>query len=185
MTTGGQGYCRSMTLSRLIARPLLSSIFVVGPINALKNAESHAKKAEPITGPLVNAAQKAGVPVQHDPVMMVRLNAGLQILGAVGLMTGKFPRLSAAVLAGSIIPTTLAGHRFWEESDPAAKRTQQIQFFKNASLLGGLIIAAGDTDGKPGIAWRTSRAAKDVRREARQIAKSARQEARLAKAKIA
>lgn len=184
MHPADEGYCRSMTLSRLIARPLLSSIFVVGPLNALKNAEGHAKKAEPITGPLVKAAQKAGVPLQHDPVMLVRVNAGLQILGAVGLMTGKFPRLSAAVLAGSLIPTTLAGHRFWEESDPGAKRMHQLQFAKNLSLLGGLIIAAGDTDGKPGLAWRTGRAAKDVRREARQIAKSARQEARLAKAKI-
>ncbi|MEP9383732.1 DoxX family protein [Nocardioides sp. KR10-350] len=174
-----------MTLSRLIARPLMSSIFVVGPINALKNAEAHAKKAEPITGPLVQAAQKAGVPVQHDPKTMVRINAGVQLLGAVGLITGKFPRLSSALLAGSLVPTTLAGHRFWEESDPAAKKMQQIQFAKNLSLIGGLIIAAGDTEGKPGLAWRARRAAKDARREARHLAVSARQEAKLAKAKVA
>ena len=163
----------------------MSSIFVVGPLNALKNAEGHAKAAEPVTGPLVKAAQRAGLPVQHDPKTMVRVNAGIQLLGAVGLITGKFPRVSAALLAGSIVPTTLAGHRFWEESDPAAKKMQQIQFAKNLSLLGGLIIAAGDTDGKPGIAWRARRAAKDARREAKQIAASARREAKLAKAKVA
>lgn len=173
-----------MTLSRLLARPMLSSIFVVGSINALKNSEDHAKAAEPVTGPMVKAAQKAGVPIQHDPQMLVRVNAGLQLLGAVGLITGKFPRVSAALLAGTVVPTTLAGHRFWEESDPGAKKMQQIQFFKNLSILGGLIIAAGDTEGKPGLAWRASRAAKDARREARQFAKTARQEARMAKAKI-
>ena len=180
-----EGYCLPMTLSRLVARPLLSSIFLVGPINSFKNAEAVAKKAETVTGPVVNAAQKAGVPVPHDPVMMVRLNAAAQILGAVGLITGKFPRLSAALLAGTLVPTTLAGHRFWDEPDPATKKQQQVQFAKNLSLLGGLIIAAGDTDGKPGLAWRAGRATKDARRQARQLAKSARQEARLAKAKIA
>ena len=37
-------------------------------------------------------------------------------------------------------------------------------------MLGGLIIAAGDTEGQPGVAWRTRRAAKDARREARHLA---------------
>lgn len=185
MLDPAEGYCRSMTVSRLIARPLLSSVFIIGPLNALKNAETMAKKAEPVTGPMVKAAQKAGIPVQHDPVTIVRANAALQILGAIGLITGKLPRLSAAVLAGSLVPTTLAGHRFWDETDPATKKQHQLQFAKNLSILGGLVIAALDTEGRPGLPWRTGRAVKDVRREARQLARSARQEARLAKAKIA
>ncbi|MEX0429492.1 DoxX family protein [Nocardioides sp. DS6] len=174
-----------MTVSRLVARPLLSSIFLVGPITSYKNAEAVAKTAEPVTGPLVKAAQKAGLPVEHDPVTLVRINAVAQVLGALGLITGKFPRLSAALLAGTLVPTTLAGHRFWDEPDPASKKQQQVQFAKNLSLLGGLIIAAGDTDGKPGLAWRAGRAAKDARREAKQLALSARREAKLAKAKVA
>ncbi len=51
---------------------------------------------------------------------------------------------------------------------------QRIHFFKNASMLGGLLLAAVDTEGKPGVAWRARRAASDVRREARQLAKDAR-----------
>ena len=55
-----------------------------------------------------------------------------------------------------------------------------------AALSGydGLIIAAGDTDGKPGVVWRTRRVAKDARREAGHLAATARREARLAKAKV-
>lgn len=174
-----------MTVSRLIARPLMSSLFVLGPINALKNAEAHAKKAEPITGPMVSAAQRLGIPLSHDPKTLVRLNAVIQLVGAAGLLTGRFPRTSAAMLAASLVPTTLAGHRFWEESDPAAKHQQRIQFAKNLSLLGGLIIAAGDTEGRPGVAWRARRAAKDARHEARHFAATARREAKLAKAKVA
>ena len=169
-----------MTASRLIARPLLASIFVAGPVNALRNADGHAEKAKPVADRMVPVAQqvgqRVGVPVPTDAKTWVRINAGLQLLAALGLATGRAPRLSSVVLAGSLVPTTLAGHRFWEESDPAAKNGQRIQFFKNLSLLGGLVIAAGDTDGKPGVAWRARHAAKDARR-------TARQETRLLKAK--
>jgi uncharacterized membrane protein YphA (DoxX/SURF4 family) len=88
------------------------------------------------------------------------------------------------VLAATLVPTTAAGHRFWEEHDPTAKGQQRLHFFKNVSMLGGLLIAAGDTDGKPGVAWRTRRAAKDARREAKHLAASARREAKLAKAQL-
>jgi uncharacterized membrane protein YphA (DoxX/SURF4 family) len=169
-----------MTASRLVARPMLASIFVAGPVNALKNADGHAAKAKPVADRIVPVAEKlgqrVGVPVPTDAKTWVRINAGLQLAAAFGLATGRMPRLSSAVLAGSLVPTTLAGHRFWEESDPDAKRAQRIQFFKNLSLLGGLLIAAGDTDGKPGVAWRTRHAAKDARR-------AARHETRLLKAK--
>ena len=51
-------------------------------------------------------------------------------------------------------------------------------------MLGGLLLAAVDTEGKPGLAWRARRAAADVRREAKQVAKDARREAKLAKAQL-
>jgi putative oxidoreductase len=162
-----------MTVSRLIARPMLASIFVVGSAAALKNPSAAATKAEPVTSRLVPAIRKAGVPLPEDPETLVRLNAGVQIGAALALATGRLPRLSAAVLAASLAPTTLAGHRYWEAQDPAQKAQQRLHFFKNVSVLGGLVIAAGDTDGKPGVAWRARRAAKDARREARRLAKDA------------
>ncbi len=51
-------------------------------------------------------------------------------------------------------------------------------------MVGGVLIAAGDTEGQPGVAWRAKRAAKDARREAKHLAQSARQEARVAKASL-
>jgi len=92
-----------------------------------------------------------------DPEMVVKINAGVQVGAGALLAIGRLPRLSAAVLAGSLVPTTLAGHPFWEESDPAKRAQQQIQFVKNASLLGGLILAAFDTDGAPSLGWRARR----------------------------
>ena len=71
-----------------------------------------------------------------------------------------------------------------EESDPGAKANQRIHFFKNVSMLGGLLIAGMDTEGKPGLAWRAKHAATDVRREAKHIRKAAKREAKLAKKSI-
>jgi putative oxidoreductase len=158
-----------MTITRLLARPMLATIFVAGGVNALRATEAHAAKAKKVTDRIVPLAQRAapGAPIPTDAATLVRINAGAQLVAAAALATGRAPRLSATVLAASLVPTTLAGHRFWEESDPQAKAMQRLQFAKNTSILGGLLLAGVDTEGKPGLAWRARRAAKDVRREAK------------------
>ena len=163
---------------------MLASIFFVGAANALKNASLPAAKAAPVAEKVAPLMKRAGVPMPENPETLVRINAGVQIAAGLALATGRAPRLSAAVLAVSLVPTTAAGHRFWEVEDKAQRRQQLLHFFKNVSVAGGLIIAAGDTDGKPGVAWRARHVAKDARREARHLATSARREARLAKAKV-
>jgi putative oxidoreductase len=168
-----------MTATRLVARPLLASMFVVGGVNALRNASGMAEKAKPVTDRVRPALEKA-VPqasvLPQDPESLVRINGAAQVVAGLALATGRLPRLSSTVLAASLIPTTAAGHRFWEEDDPAAKSAQQIHFFKNLSMLGGLMLAAVDTEGRPGLAWRARHGARAARREAKHL----RREARLA-----
>lgn len=175
-----------MTVTRLLARPMLASVFVVGGASALKNADTHAIAAKPVTDKMVPLAQKAvpQVPIPTDATTLVRINATAQILAGAALATGRLPRLSAAVLAATLVPTTAAQHRFWEASDPATRNEQKVHFAKNVSMLGGLLLAGVDTEGRPGLAWRARRAASDAKREARQLAKSARHEAKLAKANL-
>ena len=173
-----------MSLSRMVARPLLSTIFLVGGVNAFRNASARAAKAAPVTDRVVPLLKRAVPQLPDDPETLVRINAAAQVAGGLALASGRAPRLSAAVLAATMVPTTAAGHRFWEIDDEAQRSTQRMHFFKNVSLVGGLIIAAGDTDGRPGVAWRARRAAKDARREARHLARSARREAKLAKAQL-
>ncbi len=175
-----------MTAIRLIARPMLASVFFVGAASALKNAPKLAPKASRVTEKVVPLAQRAmpGAPIPTDPVTIVRANAVLQIAAAAALATGRMPRTSSAVLAVSLLPTTVAGHAFWREQDPAVKNTQRLNFFKGVSIVGGLLIAGVDTEGKPGVAWRARRAGRDVRREARSLARQARTEARVAKAHL-
>jgi putative oxidoreductase len=171
-----------MTATRLIARPLLASTFVLGGVSALKNAPDLAIKAKPVVDRIRPVLEKAApqVKIPDDTVTLVRINAVAQILAAGALARGRAPRLSSTVLVASLLPTTVAGHQFWNESDPAAKTNQKIHFFKNLSMLGGLLLAAVDTEGRPGVAWRTKHGATGARREARHLAKQAKLQARLA-----
>lgn len=171
-----------MTATRLLARPLLGSAFVVGAVSALKNAEMLGTKAKPVIDRIQPALDKAvpQVKVPSDPVTLVRINAVAQLAAAVALARGRAPRLASTVLAASLLPTTAAGHQFWNESDPAVRQQQKLHFFKNLSMLGGLMLAAVDTEGKPGVAWRAKHAVGTTRREARHLTREAKLEARLA-----
>jgi uncharacterized membrane protein YphA (DoxX/SURF4 family) len=79
------------------------------------------------------------------------------------LATGRMPRLASWALASTMVPTTVGGHRFWEESDPQARQNQQIHFFKNVSMMGGLLLASLDIEGRPSLAWRAKRGARHAR----------------------
>ena len=115
-----------MTVSRMIARPLLASMFVVGGVNALRNASDYAIKAKEVTDRLVPLAKRAlpQAPIPEDPATLVRINAAVHIGAGAALATGHFPRLASTALAATLVPTTLAGHQFWNESDPAEKANQ-------------------------------------------------------------
>jgi putative oxidoreductase len=126
-------------LTRRIARPLLAGIFVSGGIDVLRNPAARAQRAEPLTSRLTEA-----LPLPDDAETLVKINAAVHIVAGTTLALGKFPRLSAAVLAASLVPTTLGGHRFWEEETPQSKAMQRTHFLKNLAILGGLIIAATD-----------------------------------------
>jgi uncharacterized membrane protein YphA (DoxX/SURF4 family) len=145
-----------MTITRRIGRPLLSGIFIVGGLDAARNPDNKVKKAERVTKPLSEMAPE-GFPT--DTETLVRVNGIVQVVAGTALAIGKFRRLAALALIGSIIPTTAAGHRFWEETDDEARAQQMIHFLKNLGLLGGLIIAAADTDGAPSLGWRARRRA--------------------------
>ncbi len=163
---------------------MLTAVFALGTINAWKNADKMRERVRPVTDPVVRAGQKLGLPVPEDPATLVRINAGVQGVAAAALATGRFPRTAATILVASMVPTTVAGHAFWKSETPEERKAQMLQFAKNLSITGGLILAAVDTEAKPGLAWRARAATRQARREARHLAHSARQEARVAKASL-
>ncbi|MHB1582153.1 MAG: DoxX family protein, partial [Acidimicrobiales bacterium] len=137
-----------MSLSRRLARPMLAAMFIYGGLDALRNPRPKVERAEKVTGQL---------PVDQDTETLVRANGAAQVAAGGMLALGWFPRLSAAVLAGSLVPTTLAGHAFWEEEeDEGSRAAQTTHFLKNLSMMGGLLLAALDTEGRPSVSYRAS-----------------------------
>ena len=147
-------------LVRRIARPLLASTFVHGGIETLRNPQSRVAGARPVVETITEQADKQlPVTVPRDVEQWVKADAAVKVVAGALLALGRLPRLSATLLAASIVPTTLAGHRFWE-ADPDAKKGQIIHFLKNLGLLGGLLLAAVDTEGRPSVGYRARRAAR-------------------------
>ncbi len=146
-------------IMRRIARPMLAAVFVSGGIETLRNPKPRIQAAEPIVDKTVGQVrEKLPDEVPTDTESLVRLDAAIKIGAGVALGLGRFPRLAALLLAGTLVPTTAAGHRFWEYEDPKERAAQRSHFLKNVGLLGGLMIAAGDTHGKPSVAWRAKHA---------------------------
>ena len=148
-------------LVRRIARPLLASSFIWGGIDTLRNPQSRVPGARPVVEAITEQADKQ-LPVQvpRDVEQWVKIDAGVKVGAGALFALGKFPRFSALLLAGSVVPTTLAGHRFWEHDDPKERFGQLSHFLKNLGLLGGLLLAAVDTEGKPSVGYRARRSAK-------------------------
>jgi putative oxidoreductase len=159
-----------MPVLRAIARPMLASIFVVQGYQTWRWPERVAARAEPVVRPVTDRV--AVLPDETEQV--VRLNGAVQCVAGSMLAMGWFPRLSAAVLAGTLVPTTLAGHRYWEIEDKQERAQQRIHFLKNLTMLGGLLIAAADTGGHPSLAWRSRHAARDVHRDVALATRTAR-----------
>ncbi len=159
----------TMSVVSRVSRPLLAAIFVYGGIDNLKNAKKKAQAAEPVVRGL--AGRVSFIP--DDPVTVVRIDAAAKVAGGAALALGVFPRLAALGLAVGLVPTTLAAHRFWEEEDPGTRAMQRVHFLKNAGLLGGLLLAAGDTGGRPSLAWRARRLPRSVRHAAHDVRRDA------------
>ncbi len=97
---------------------MLASMFVVGGMDAVRNSESKVKAADAVVRPLARVAPW----LPSDPEVFVRFNGAVQVGAGALLATGKFKRLASLALIGSIIPTTYAGHRFWEETEEREPR---------------------------------------------------------------
>ena len=130
---------RVLTPLRPAARALTGSTYVLLGMDALRAPGARVEQAGPVL-----AAMRKWVPLPDDDELLVRGNAAVMVAAGALLVLGKAPRLSTLALAGSLIPTTLAGHSYWEHEDPATRKVQRIQFHKNLAMIGGLLFAVLD-----------------------------------------
>jgi uncharacterized membrane protein YphA (DoxX/SURF4 family) len=146
-----------MSLARLIARPLLASSFVWSGVERLRRPEETGRPLEPSLRRL-GTAVPALAPLAQRPRTVGRIVGGLQIGAGALLALGKFPRLSASLLAGTAALTAVG-----DSATSAGGRTPAL--LKNFSLAGGVLLASVDTAGQPSLAWRARKLGTGARRE--------------------
>ena len=118
------------------ARVLTAGIFISGGWDAFREPGGRAK-----------APGKIGLP---ESDLLVRANGAGMVIAGSAMALGIKPRLAAVALAGMLVPTTLAAHRFWELEEDQGRAMQQTQFMKNAAALGSLLQIATFRRGRRG-----------------------------------
>ncbi|MGC3952652.1 MAG: DoxX family protein [Propionicimonas sp.] len=180
-----------MTILRAVARTMLASYFIVTGYKAMRHPEELAEAAEPVAEtllPLANQAlpKQAAVYLPQDTTALVRATGIAQLVGGLSLATGIGRRLGAGVLAATMVPHVIASNPLTATGDERESRYGLLS--KNIALLGGVALAAMDTEGRPNLAWKaraqkeifareSSRAKRLAEQKAKQLAKSAKKTA--------
>ncbi|QIK72328.1 DoxX family protein [Propioniciclava coleopterorum] len=98
-------------------------------------------------GGRVKAAEAFGIPADLSD-LAVRANGAAMVAGGLSVATGILPRLGAAGVLAALVPTTIAGHPFWKETDPQARAAQLTQALKNLGMAGGLLAVVAAPGGR-------------------------------------
>ena len=149
-------------LIRRIARPMLATTFITRGVEALRSPKPAADAARPALEGLSKLPDPVGANVPTNAETVAKVTAGVQIGAGLLLAAGRLPRISSAALAVSVVPGSLGGHAFWNETDPTRKAAERRALFTDVGLIGGLIIASVDTEGRPSLGWRGRRAARKL-----------------------
>jgi putative oxidoreductase len=111
----------------LVGRILLGLIFILSGFGKIAGFDG-----------TVGYIESAHLPF---PSLVAVLTIVVELGGGLALVTGFYTRQTALVLA---VFTVLAGfifHNFWD-ADAAQKMAQQINFLKNLSIAGGMLVLA-------------------------------------------
>lgn len=163
---------------RHLARVLLGAAYVQQGIEQLRHPAEPAEAARPYVRRIAGST-----PIPDDPALVVRVGGGALVLGGLGLATNTAPRLAAALLALVAVPFALLRHPVTGLS--TLRGPEGTRLLADLGLFGGAVIAALDTEGRPGVAWRarhgSEQASRSAKRRVRSAKRTARHEARAAR----
>jgi putative oxidoreductase len=108
----------------LVARIMIGLIFVMSGWSKLMNF-----------GGAVEAIARRGA-----PQALAYLAPPVEFFGGLAIMLGLFTEWAAILMVVFTIIATLTSHRYWEFSDPAQYRAQNTNFFKNVTMMGGMLL---------------------------------------------
>jgi uncharacterized membrane protein YphA (DoxX/SURF4 family) len=162
-----------MSIVRSLARPMLASSFILAGLDRLRHANQTASQLSPVLSQAV-----ALLPFQTDEKTLARALGGAQLGAGVLLAAGKLSRIASLVLALTSTLNAVVEYRTADASTADERAHRRTQLVKNLSLSGGVLLAAVDTAGKPGLAWRAEHLAsagkKNTRKQLRHADKTVR-----------
>lgn len=123
----------SQSTLNLIGRVLLVALFLPAGIDKLTGFSG-----------TVGYFSSLGMPAPSLGVVVAII---VEIIGGLTLLVGYRTRIAAVVLAVFTLSASVAGHAYW--AAPADQAfMQQLLFFKNIAVVGGLLILAASGAGK-------------------------------------
>lgn len=130
----------------LVGRLLMAALFLPSGISKALNfapfATSLADKGLPYAEAWAGAA------------------VAIEILGPIALILGFLPSWTALLLIAFVVVASGMSHRYWEFAEVAARRNQEINFFKNLGVIAGLLFYSASGAGAWSISsWMASKPA--------------------------
>lgn len=117
----------------LIGRVMLAAVFVTSGIDKISGFQG-----------LVGAITSKGLPM---PEVFAVATIIIEVVIALMLVAGWKARWAAFVLVVFTVIVTVLFHPFWAVPE-AQKAMQQINFFKNVAVIGGLLFVMGFGPGR-------------------------------------
>jgi uncharacterized membrane protein YphA (DoxX/SURF4 family) len=164
-----------VTLVRVIARPMIASSFVFSGVDRLRNAGATAPQLKPVLASITKVVPSAAAVTGNEKLVGQVLGA-TQVGAALLLGIGRFSRVAALLLTATATINALVDYRSADSSTKEGKKARRSQLIKNLSLIGAVLLATVDTNGRPGIAWRAEHLALDAKKNAAGFGKDARKQ---------
>lgn len=96
-------------------------------------------------------AVAASFPPRGLPAFLAYVSVPAEFFGGLALVFGFATRYFAVVLFIFTVVATLSSHRYWEFADAAIRRAQEVNFYKNTSILGGIVLLFVTGGGRFGL----------------------------------
>jgi uncharacterized membrane protein YphA (DoxX/SURF4 family) len=121
-----------------VARPLVAAPYIVTGLETLRDPRRRAEQVGPAVKPVADRVEW----LPKDPETLVRIEGAISLGTGMLLMSGRFGRMTALLLAAQLVPALATEHRYWTEDDPERRASERSHLLKNASLLGALLMVA-------------------------------------------
>lgn len=165
-----------MSLVRRIARPLLAAPFILEGVRSFRQPARQIDVAPTAFEKADSVLAESSAPGFVDVRTIVRGTAAVTIGAGLLYATNRAPRVAAATLLVTSSVGWAGRKKIWELS--GEERIQELQsMLVDAGLLGGMLLAAVDHDGKPSVGYRVNkfveRSQKAAEKKQRQLEKKA------------